>query len=112
MHRRPKGSGTPGKLPSVKDFLWDFFREEEEMRHASFIEDWLEKESLLARQEGLQQGLQQGLRQGRMEGTAQSVRKVILKRFGVIPPWLQKAPDGWTAEQEEFETRAKKLLGL
>ena len=96
------------------------------MRHASFIEDWLEKESLLARQEGLQQGLQQGLRQGRMEGTAQSVRKVILKRFGVIPPWLQKAPDGWTAEQldalldialeaetvEEFETRAKKLLGL
>ncbi len=110
-----------------KDFLWDFFREEvEEMRHASFIEEWLEKESLLARQQGWQQGRQEGLQQGRREGVAQSLRKVLLKRFGTLPPWLLGTPDGWTPEQldalldialeaqtlEEFEARAKKLLGL
>ncbi|HDN80829.1 MAG TPA: hypothetical protein ENG33_10250 [Chloroflexi bacterium] len=102
-----------------KDFLWDFFREEvEEMRHASFIEDWLEKERA--------QSLQQGIQQGRKEGAVQFLRKLVLKRFGVLPSWLIDAPDGWTPEQmdalldialeaetaEEFEARAKKVLGL
>jgi len=106
-----------------KQFLWDFFREEvEEMRYASFIEDWLEEEHHL----GVQEGIQQGVKQGRKEGAAQILRKVVLKRFGVLPSWLVEAPDGWTPEQmdalvdialeaetaEEFESRARKLLGL
>jgi len=114
-----------------KDFLWDFFREEvEEMRHASFIEDWIEKEVALAQQKAMQEGRQKGWQEGRKEGlkegAAQILRKVVLKRFGVLPSWLLGAPDGWTHEQldalvdialeaetaEEFEARARKLLGL
>ena len=63
-----------------KAFLWRFFGEElEQMREATFIEDWI--------QEGIEQGLQQGLQQGQMEGTVRTQRENILQvlraRFGL-----------------------------
>lgn len=125
-----------------KTFLWEFFREEvEEMRNASFIQEWLKEERKkaleegfqegkeqglkLGFQQGLQQGLQQGFPLGRKEEALRVLQKVILKRFGSLPEWLLRAIDGWEVEQlellvdlalevsslEEFEAEAKKILG-
>jgi len=63
-----------------KAFLWRFFREElEQMREATFVEEWI--------QEGVEQGLQQGLQQGQEEGTRRTQRENILQvlraRFGL-----------------------------
>ncbi|MBL7065795.1 MAG: hypothetical protein ISS49_16590 [Anaerolineae bacterium] len=53
-------------------FLWRFFREElEQMREATFVEEWV--------QEGIERGLQQGLRQGEVEGTRHTHRQNTLQ---------------------------------
>jgi predicted transposase YdaD len=60
-----------------KAFLWRFFREElEQMREATFVEDWI--------QEGIEQGLQEGLQQGRMESRRtqrENILQVLRVRF-------------------------------
>lgn len=59
-----------------KTFLWRFFREElEQMREATFIEDWIE--------EGIEQGRQQGLQQGLQRGLQENILQVLRARFGL-----------------------------
>jgi hypothetical protein len=61
-----------------KGFLWKFFREEvEQMRKASFIEEWIEEEVQRRIQRRIQQGVQQGLLQGHRE----AVLSLLLAKF-------------------------------
>jgi len=60
-------------------FLWRFFREEvEQMRTATFIDEWLQ-ESL---EKGFQQGTQQGTRQGLHQGLLAGIKLGLKLRFG------------------------------
>ena len=64
-----------------KAFLWRFFREElEQMREATFVEEWIQE----GIEQGLQQGLQRGLRQGQMESRRtqrENILQVLRARF-------------------------------
>lgn len=105
-----------------KEFLWRFFREEvEQMRNASFIEDWIEeaskkaakeaarkaankarKEALIkGKEEGLQQGLQQGLKQGLKKEGRKNLLRIIDKRFGRFPYDLPIRLEELSVEQIE-----------
>jgi hypothetical protein len=56
--------------------LWRFFGEElEQMREATFIEDWI--------QEGIEQGLQQGHQRGLQRGLQENILQVLRARFGL-----------------------------
>ena len=67
-----------------KAFLWRFFREElEQMREATFIEDWIQEGIEQGRQQGLQQGRQQWLQQGHQQGLQENILQVLRARFGL-----------------------------
>jgi predicted transposase YdaD len=66
-----------------KGFLWRFFREEvEQMREATFIEDWIEEGVERGMQQGMQQGLQQGRQQGIREGLLAGIELGLELKFG------------------------------
>jgi len=55
-----------------KAFLWRFFREElEQMREATFVEEWI------------QEGVEQGHQQGRQQGLQENILQVLRARFGL-----------------------------
>jgi predicted transposase YdaD len=57
-----------------KGFLWEFFREEvQQMRQASFIEDWVRE----AEREAIRRGRQRGLEQG--------ILRILQHRFTQVP---------------------------
>ena len=75
------------------------------MREATFIEEWLDERWQQGLQLGLQQGLQQGLAQGKALGkrqTAQAIlRRILWRRFGILPLSLDAKLGDLTAEQAE-----------
>jgi hypothetical protein len=53
-------------------------------------------------QEGLQKGLQKGQQEGRQQGEALALQKLLLKRFGAIPPALMGQVAGASLAQIEL----------
>ncbi len=85
---------TIGSRYFAREFLWRFFKEEVEMlREASFIEDWL--------QEKLDEGLEKGLQQGEQRARLTDLRRILSRRFGVLPLSLLERLRGLSAEQLE-----------
>lgn len=71
-------------------FLWQFFREEvEQMRQASFIEDWVKEAS--------QQALQQGIQQER----SANVLRILRHKFAQFPAHLSARLEFLTLSQLE-----------
>lgn len=60
----------------MKDFLWQFFSEEvEQMKSATFIDDWITEGIEKGIQQGMQQGIQQGMQQGIQQGMQQGIQQ-------------------------------------
>lgn len=77
-----------------RDFLWRFFEKEvEQMRSASFIEDWIE--------EGVERGRQEGLQQGQRLEVESVLTRVLALRFGRLPTRLPARLEPLTLEQME-----------
>ena len=53
-------------------------------------------------QEYIQQGVKQGIEQGIEQGVEQSILRILRRRFGVLPPEVQKNLDGLTIFELEF----------
>jgi flagellar biosynthesis/type III secretory pathway protein FliH len=84
-----------GSRHFAKDFLWKFFREEvEQMKTATFIDDWItegiEKGFAKGHIAGMQQGIQQGMQQGIQQGMQRGIVDVLETRFGEMSqPFIQ-----------------------
>jgi predicted transposase YdaD len=110
-----------------KAFLWRFFREElEQMREATFIEDWIEEGvqqgkqigiqqgkqigKQIGIQKGRQQGIQEGIYQGQREGSRQAHRENILQvlkaRFNLPRPEIVSL-DNQLKDVEDLDTLKK-----
>ena len=59
-------------------------------------------------QEGRQEGRREGRQEGRQEGELNILRRVITKRFGAIPEWLEE----WLAHSSanELEELSDRVL--
>jgi hypothetical protein len=58
-------------------------------------------------------GLQQGLDEGRQEGERKILRRMLEKRFGIIPEWAEQRLDGLSEpEIEELGLRLLDAQGL
>jgi len=83
-----------------KAFLWRFFREElEQMREATFIEDWI--------QESLQQGIEQGRQEGAVQTQRASIQQILRARFDLRPSQV-----GLLARQLESVNDLSELIEL
>lgn len=58
--------------------------EERKMPYLSTMERMATENGL---KQGLQQGLEQGMQQGRIAGKQQILTRVLVRRFGELPPW-------------------------
>jgi len=77
-----------------KELLWRFFREEmEEMRNASFIEDWIEEAEIKAAQEARLQG--------HAEGEKTALTRILARRFGRLPAQWDRRLEPLTVTQLE-----------
>ncbi len=61
-----------------------------------------------ARDEGMQQGMQRGMRQGRVEGERVVLERLLLRRFGLLPPEVAERLSEATAA--DLETWAENVL--
>jgi flagellar biosynthesis/type III secretory pathway protein FliH len=90
--------------PELDQQLWsavDDFEEEKTMRYVTSLER-------MAMERGLQQGLQQGAQQGLRNGMVQTLRRQLVRRFGVLPEWvLTKLAE---ASQEDLECWIDRIL--
>jgi flagellar biosynthesis/type III secretory pathway protein FliH len=59
-------------------------------------------------QQGVQQGLQEGVRQGVQQGEWRLLLKIIEKRFGAVPPWVEERLT--SRSTEELEALSVRLL--
>jgi flagellar biosynthesis/type III secretory pathway protein FliH len=59
-------------------------------------------------QQGLQQGVQQGLQQGVQQGEATLLRRLLQKRFGQLPNWVEERLV--QAKSEQLEQWSLRLL--
>ncbi|MFQ5344209.1 MAG: Rpn family recombination-promoting nuclease/putative transposase, partial [Anaerolineae bacterium] len=81
---------TIGTRYFEKDFLWRFFRGEvEQLRGASFIEDWVQEGIEQGLEQGLERGIEQGIEQGISQGRKQEceviLMRILARRFGRLP---------------------------
>jgi flagellar biosynthesis/type III secretory pathway protein FliH len=94
------------------------------MQLAERFKLWEQEVAQKALQQGLQQGLQkglqqgaqkgrlegrlEGLQQGKLEGEALVVQRLLTRRFGPLPEWVQARLR--SASSEELETWADRVL--
>lgn len=74
----------------------------------SWVKQWKHAGLQEGRQEGLQQGKQEGLQQGLLEGEALLFKRLLAKRFGILPDWVQSKLQ--LAQCEHLEQWADNLL--
>lgn len=109
-----------------KSFLWKFFREEvEQMRQATFIEEWIEeavkeavekavkearKEAIKegikeGMKEGIKEGIKEGMKEGMKEGKKEGIRlmleRIITHKFGQAPDGILEKLSSLNLEQLE-----------
>lgn len=90
---------VPGaELPNVNDL--------QEMRAmlAERVKTWTEE----WKQQGLEQGLEQGIRQGVSQGEVKLLRRLLVRRFGVLPDWAEARLE--QAGEAELEVWADRVL--
>ena len=59
-------------------------------------------------QQGLQKGLQQGLQKGVLQGEALALQRMLTRRFGPLPGWVQQRLQH--AAPDELETWLDRVL--
>ncbi|EGV27727.1 putative transposase [Thiorhodococcus drewsii AZ1] len=94
---------VPGaELPNVNDL--------QEMRAmlAERVKTWTEEWKQQGLEEGLKQGLEQGLEQGVYRGEARLLRRLLIRRFGVLPAWAEARLE--QAGESELEIWADRVL--
>ena len=57
---------------------------------------------------GLKRGLEQGLQQGVLKGEAKVVQRLLQRRFGPLPAWVEERLQG--AGEAQLERWAERLL--
>ncbi len=62
----------------------------------------------LAIEEGMAKGLQQGMQQGRLAGEAHLLARLLVRRFGTVPPWVLNQLQ--SASEFELESWGEALL--
>ncbi|NEV64196.1 transposase, partial [Thiorhodococcus minor] len=90
---------VPGaELPNVNDL--------QEMRAmlAERVKTWTEE----WKQQGLEEGLEKGLKQGVYRGEARLLRRLLIRRFGVLPAWAEARLE--QAGEAELEFWADRVL--
>lgn len=71
-----------------------------EQTMATIAEEWI--------QEGMQKGLQQGLQQGLSQGETRVVRRLLTRRFGPLPAWVEERLQ--RADAAQLERWADRVL--
>jgi len=60
------------------------------------------------KQEGIQEGKQEGIQEGKQEGIRSMINRLLSKRFGKVPGWVDAVLD--SADIEKLELWAEKIL--
>jgi flagellar biosynthesis/type III secretory pathway protein FliH len=74
----------------------------------SWVTQWRNDGIFQGRQEGLQKGLQKGRQEGLLEGEALLLKKLLHKRFGLLPAWVEDRLA--KAGADELESWAETIL--
>ncbi len=59
-------------------------------------------------EKGLERGLEQGLEKGLLKGEAKMVRRLLQRRFGPLPAWVEERLQ--TADEAQLDRWAERLL--
>ncbi|WP_242470971.1 DUF4351 domain-containing protein [Thiocystis violacea] len=90
---------VPGaELPPVNDL------QEMHAMLAERVKTWTEE----WKQQGLDQGRLQGRLEGRLEGEAKVVRRLLIRRFGALPAWVDQRLE--RASEVELDVWTERLL--
>lgn len=77
-----------GRMPGVNIPEMNELHEVQTMLAERVIE-WTEEWKEQGLQQGLQRGLQQGLQRGLQQGELLLLKRLLARRFGVLPPWVE-----------------------
>jgi len=78
------------------------------MQFAERIKEQMKQREQSALQQGLQKGLQQGLQKGVLQGEALALQRMLTRRFGPLPGWVQQRLQH--ATPDELETWLDRVL--
>ncbi|CAK0770424.1 DUF4351 domain-containing protein [Gammaproteobacteria bacterium] len=114
-HEEVKDGFTARGLSKAKEVL-DVLRlsDEERQQYESFQEDLHYQASMyfssytVGKIEGKQHGLQEGRQEGRPEGEAKLLQRMLVKRFGELPEWVNAQLQA--AKTEDLESWGEKLV--
>lgn len=105
----------PARVPGAELPLINDLQEMHAMlaeRVKTWTEEWKQeglKQGLQeGRRKGLEEGLEQGLEQGIPRGEAKLLRRLLTRRFGRLPDWVETRLDG--ASEAELERWGERVL--
>jgi predicted transposase/invertase (TIGR01784 family) len=90
---------APGvQIPQIRDL------QEVEVMLAERVKEWTRQ----WKQQGLQEGIQEGIQQGFPKGESFLLKRLLTRRFGALPPWVEEKLD--QAAREELERWGDRIL--